>query len=110
MKPFLKSDLIRIIIAAELSTRPQFRGMGAGNPQLQEIANEWMHRREGHMMRATVEDGAAIADEVWRQLRPHLIEMIRPLCDSTIKDTHLSAMVDRVFVDNVTRVTWRSPG
>lgn len=101
------TDLCRIVLAAELSTRSQFRNMGSDNPQLMEIANEWLHRREGFQMQASVDDAMVIAHRVMYDIRPIMLALIRPLCDSSIKDEHLNAMIDRVFYDDSPRYTPR---
>lgn len=97
------TDLTRIVLAAELSTRPQFRNMGSGNPQIMEIANEWLHHRKNHQMRASVDDAQVIAHRVFYDMIPIMLALIRPLCDSSIKDEHLKAMIERVFYDDSPR-------
>lgn len=97
-----KSDLLRIILAAELSTRPQFRGYDGGHRHMQDIAHEWIHRREGHMMRASVEDAAVITNAVWYEIKPPIKSLLRPILHTSIKDEHMVAMMDRVFIDDLT--------
>jgi hypothetical protein len=99
------TDLTRIVLAAELSTRSQFRNMGSDNPQLMEIANSWMYQREGHMMRASVDDAQVIAHRVFYDVQDIMMQLIRPLCDSSIKDEHLKLMIARVFYDDSPRYT-----
>lgn len=99
------TDLCRIVLAAELSTRSQFRNMGSGNPQLMEIANEWMHRRDNHQVRASVDDAQVIAHRVFYDIKPIMMAMLRPLCDSSYSDKHLELIIERYFYDDSPRYT-----
>lgn len=96
----LKSDMTRVVLAAELSTRPQMRGYPANSEAMLHLANEWMYKREGFQMRASVDDARVIANAVFYAIRPEIHKLLRPLCDASITDQHIELMIDRVFHDD----------
>lgn len=101
-KRIAHSDLLRIILAAEMSTRSQFRGMGSDHRHLLELANEWMHRKEGFQMRQTVDDCHTITRAVMRELRPVLREMLREFIHSSVTDAHIDQIINQRFPDDLT--------
>ena len=79
MHPTFITDLARVCLAAELSTRHEFRGYAASDPQLLRIAAFWMTTHDTMTQRAAVDDAYRMAWSIYRHIQPKLLD----LCDVT---------------------------
>lgn len=98
--PITLSELDRIVLAAELSTRPQFRGARSDDERLQQIAHEWFCRREGMAMRASVDDARVISRRVFYVVREPMRRLVRMMNKESMSDQHCDAVVDHVWLDD----------
>lgn len=98
--PMTLTELTVIVLAAELSTRPQFRGTHPMDQRLQELAHEWIYRRENMAMRASVDDAGIIAYAVFYSIKPLMARLVRIMNKESMSDEHVNAIIKHVFDDD----------
>lgn len=90
--------MTQVIIAAELSTRRENRGMGRKHPHLLEHAAEMMCTDNANMrIIDAVEEAQTIAQAVWYDLmKPKVVAMLNELCAD---QRYVDKMLNKYFSD-----------
>lgn len=93
--------LTQVILAAELSTRYDFRG--APREQLEQIARTMM-LSETRRDRERTNDALTIAEAVWRHLRPELRRVVRIMNAESLSDQYIDDVIlEKVFPNDSPR-------
>jgi hypothetical protein len=115
MMPTYIRDLARVIIACELSSQPECRGLSADDPRLLELADRYMNDPSTtHRHKVLANDGIKMAWVVHRFYQENLLKLVDAVWNEATQDdsppTDLAQqLIGRVWVDDTPQYHPRKP-